>query len=180
LKLAISNKNILNCGTYNYVCATYYIYRYSITYEWGWEHLILGKVSSISVLAEEEMGLVERYNINHSTVKLYHCVIYTKVLYTSSYNKHSEVKNDSVLLLKQNQQSFLGVAKHYLSFCSTNCTTCAKPCKHVPIIQPYNIIPDQIGKDHLTGATATQVFHVCSTRFELLCIISSDIHILFF
>ena len=147
-------------------------YRYSITCKLGQGQLTLGKVSSISVLTQEEMALLRRYNINHSTAKVYHRVILKAVLYTStSYNKRSKVKNDSVMLLKQNQQSFLGIAKHYLSFCSTNCTTCTKPCKHVVIIQLYDVLPDRIGKDHLTGAIGAQIFHVHSTRFELLHII---------
>ena len=133
------------------MCATYYICRYSITCELGQGHLVLGKVSGISVLTQEEMALLEIYNINFSTVKLYHRVIHAGILYTStSYNRRSKVKNDSVMLLKQEQQMFLGIAKHYLSFCSTNCTTCAAPCKHLAIIQLYNILPDRIGKDTLT------------------------------
>ena len=76
----------------------------------------------------------------------------------------SKVKNDSILCLKRDGQKYFGVAKHYVSFCTNDCITCLKPCKHFVIVVPYKVLPVTIGTDEITGATARHVHCVCSTR----------------
>ena len=156
-------------------------YRYSVTCEFGQGHQVLGKVSRLPPLTSEERIQLEEYNIAYSTVKHYHRVILKGTLYSStSYITHSQVKNDSAVLLHHDGHSYLGAIKDCLSFCRTNCIACTQLCQHVVIILLYTILPNRIGHDDLTGATAAQIFHCSLTRFSyfttaiiyiLICII---------
>ena len=116
----------------------------------------------MSSLPSDELALLREYNVQQSTAKIYHCVIISGILYTTKSYMHSKVKTDCVLCFRRNTQKFFGIAKHYLSFCTTNCTECMKPCKHIVIVMPYQILPLVIRTD---GTTITHVHRICSTRF---------------
>ena len=147
------------------VCTYVLFYRYSITCELNQGHLVLGKVTNISVVPSTEKALLEEYDIDYSTAKCYHRTLVSGVLYTSASYKRSQVKNDSILYFRRNNHPVFGIAQHYISFCNTSCTRCTRLCKSLVIMLVYNILPDKIDTDRLTGATAVQIFHVQSTGY---------------
>lgn len=140
--------------------------RYSVTCDLGQSHHVLGKISSLPSLPSDELLALdhEQLNIQQSSAILYHRMIIAGILYTTASYKRSKVKADRVLCLKRNEQKFFGVAKHYASFCTTDCNGCLKPCKHivfVTLMQPR--------RDRATAALRdTHVYHVYSTRFGYL------------
>ena len=108
------------------------------------------------------VALLREYNVQQSTAKLYHRVMISGIVYTTVSYMRSKIKTDCVLCFRSNGQKFFGIAKHYLSCCTTNCTECLKPCKHIIIAIPYQILP-------LAGnTTIRQVHRVCSTRFVVI------------
>ena len=138
--------------------------RYSITCDLKHGHSVLGKISNLSSLTSDEVALLREYNVQQSTVKLYHRVIISGIVYTTVSYMRSKVKTDCVLCFRSNGQKFFGIAKHYLSFCTTSCTECLKPCKHIVIAMPFQILPLGI----IASSTIRQVHRVCSTRFVII------------
>lgn len=100
-------------------------------------------------------------------MKLYHRVIISGILYTSSAYTRSKIKNDSVLCFKKEGQKHFGRAKSYVSFCTNECLGCTEPCKHMVIVTAYGILPVNIGTDEITGATAQHVHCVQPLRYVL-------------
>lgn len=142
------------------------LYRYSITQAIGKSHLILGKISEPSVLTPDDIAAIqERTSFCQQTAKLYHRVIISGTMYTSSAYTRSKITNDSILSFKGDGQKQFGCAKCYVSFCTNDCLDCPKLCKHMVIVELYRILPVIIGTDKITGATAQHIRCVQPLRY---------------
>lgn len=137
--------------------------RYSITSDLGQSHLVLGKISNLSSLLPDELALLlSNCAIQQSTAKVYHRVLISGILHTTTSYLRSKVKSDCVLCFRQNGERIFGNAKHYLSYCTTSCTDCMKPCMHSVIVMCYQILPLDFRTD---GTIFRHVYRISSTRF---------------
>ena len=129
-------------------------------------HLVLGKILDESMLTTSDLEAIQEIcsSINQSTVKLYHRVLISGTVYTTSSYMRSKFRKDDILCLKRNDQKYFGSAKQYISFCASNCTECLKPCQHVAIVSHFIEIPTNISTDNLTGATLKHIHCVQPTR----------------
>ena len=144
--------------------------RYSIIHAIGQNYLILGKINEAYLLTSDDiLAIQEHTSISLPTVKLYHRIIISGTLYTSSAYTCSKIKNDSVLCSKIEGQKYFGYAKCYSSFCTNECVGCTEPCKHIVIVTPYRVLPVNIGTDEITGATAQHMHCIQPLRYVHFC-----------
>ena len=141
-------------------------YRYSITRDLNQSHLVLGKMGNLTSLQPDELAILSGYDMEQSTAKIYHRVLISGILYTTSSYLRAKVKSDCVLSFKRNGEWTFGIVKHYLSFCNTTCADCMKPCKHCVIITPYKILPLGFRPD---GTTIEHIHRIFSTKFVAVC-----------
>jgi len=140
-------------------------FRYSVTRDLGQSHHVLGKISCLSSLPANYLATVLRkFSIQQSSAILYHRAIIEGTVYTTTSYVRSKVKTDCVLCFKCSGSRFFGISKHCTSFCTTDCSACLKPCKHI-----FFTTLLQRRRDH--GSTALRGTHVhpfFSTRFGCL------------
>ena len=98
--------------------------RYSITEAIGKSHLILGKISEPSVLTPDDIAAIqERTSFCQQTAKLYHRVIISGTMYTSSSYTRPKITNDSILSFKDDGQNSLAVQSVMLASAQMNVWT---------------------------------------------------------
>ena len=115
--------------------------------------------------------------INTMTAKVYYRlgIVYSTVSYM-----RSKIKNDSVLCFQRDGQKEFGSAKHYVSFCTNNCssTECSFPCQHVVIVTPYEVLPSTWNNSRAEGAAARHIHHVQLLSRYIQCTYINQLHIL--
>ena len=143
-----------------------FIRRYSVTCDLGQGHLILGKITEPSLLTSVDLVAIQGIcsSFNQQTAKLYHRVLISGMVYTTSNYVRSKIRKDNILCFNRNGQKIFGSAKQYVSFCTNQCTQCLQPCQHIVLINIFAEIQTNISEDTLTGATAKQVHCVHQTR----------------
>ena len=110
------------------------------------------------------MAIQECSSIHQTTSKLYHRLLISGTIYTSSAYMRSKTRKDSVLCFKRGGEKSFGNAKCYVSFCTNDCIGCTQPCKHVVIVNLYSILPINLSTDNITGATARHIHCVQPLR----------------
>ena len=130
--------------------------------------MVLGRILDASVLTPPDLMAIQEICscINQSTVKVYHRVLISGTVYTTSNYIRSKIRNDYILCMKR-QKKIFGSAKQYISFCRSTCTNCRKPCQHVAIVSDFTEIAVNISTDTLTGAALKHIHCVQPTRYVM-------------
>lgn len=143
------------------------IFRYSINYDLG-AYLVLGSLKNRSVLTSIEETAIKELDsaIDIQTIIVYYRVLHVAqgTLYGSTGYIRQIKRNDTILCLKQGTSKSFGVAQCFISYCTTSCSDCVKPCHHAVIIKLYDVVSEAISTDNITAATARHVHCVQFTR----------------
>ena len=139
-------------------------YRYSVTCDLGEGHLALGKVSNSSILSGEVTAIQEFVHIHLTTARVYHRLLKSGTVYSTSMYARSKIRCDSIFCFKRDGCKEFGIAKHYVSFCTVCCISGvgSHPCQHIDVVTPFEEINWQ---NDIIEATARHIHCVRSSRY---------------